>query len=67
MIVELLKNVKKEEAYMEMVFYKCEVCGFTYQVPEYWSSFSPDEEIEMQHFNLETKEPCSELILKIIK
>lgn len=52
---------------MEMVLYKCPLCGFVHQVPAYWSSFSPDEEIEMEHFNLETKEMCSGLILKLIK
>ncbi|SET18893.1 hypothetical protein SAMN05660297_01666 [Natronincola peptidivorans] len=52
---------------MEMVFYKCPICGFTHQVPGYWSGFSPEEEIEMQHINLETKEMCSELMLELTK
>jgi len=52
---------------MEMVYYKCPVCGFSYQMPEYWSSFSPEEEIEMEHFNLQTKEMCSEPKLKLVK
>lgn len=52
---------------MEMIFYKCPTCGFPYQVPAYWSEFSPEEELEMQHVNLETKEMCSELMLKLVK
>ena len=50
-----------------MVFYKCAACGFTHQVPAYWSGFSPEEETEMLHVNLETKEMCSELMLKLVK
>lgn len=52
---------------LEMVFYKCAACGFTHQVPAYWSGFSPEEETEMLHVNLETKEMCSELMLKLVK
>lgn len=52
---------------MEMVYYRCPICGFIHQVPEYWSGFSPEEEIEMMHFNLETKEMCSETMLKLVK
>ncbi|MFZ5967323.1 MAG: hypothetical protein ACOYVK_09135 [Bacillota bacterium] len=52
---------------MEMIFYKCPICGFAYQVPAYWSGFSPGEEIEMEHVNLATKEQCSELMLKLVK
>ncbi|MBM7613753.1 hypothetical protein [Alkaliphilus hydrothermalis] len=52
---------------MEMTNYKCPLCGFTYQVPAYWSEFSPEEELEMEHFDLEAKEMCSELKLKLVK
>jgi rRNA maturation protein Nop10 len=45
---------------MELLYYKCPVCGFTYQVPAYWSDFSPEEKIEFEHYNLETKELCCE-------
>ncbi|ABR48313.1 hypothetical protein Amet_2154 [Alkaliphilus metalliredigens QYMF] len=52
---------------MEMVFYKCSVCGFIHQVPAYWSGFSPEEEIEMVHFNLETNEMCGKLMLSLVE
>jgi hypothetical protein len=52
---------------MEMIYYKCPLCGFTYQVPAYWSDYSPEEDMEFQHCNLETKEICSELMLKLVK
>jgi rubredoxin len=52
---------------MEMSYYKCPVCGFIYQVPEYWSGFSPEEKMELQHYNLETKEMCRELMLELVK
>ncbi len=52
---------------MEMIYYKCPACGFTYQVPAYWVEFSPEEETEMLHVNLQTKEMCDELMLKLVK
>jgi hypothetical protein len=52
---------------MEIVYYKCPKCGFTYQVPEYWSDFSPEETMELEHFNLETKEMCNESMLIMFK
>jgi hypothetical protein len=52
---------------MELVYYKCPVCGFVHQVPAYWSGFSPEEKIEMEHFNLETKEMCSQVMLVLDK
>ncbi len=51
---------------MEAVFYKCPKCGFVHQVPSYWSGHSPEPEIEMPHFDLTTKEACSEMILKLV-
>lgn len=51
---------------MEMIVYKCSTCGFAYEVPAYWSGFSPDEEIEMIHVDLQTKEMCNELMLKLV-
>lgn len=50
---------------MEMLFYKCSLCGFAHQVPAYWSGFAPEEELEMPHINLETTEMCSGLTLKL--
>jgi hypothetical protein len=52
---------------MELLYYKCPLCGFTYQVPAYWSEFSPDEEIEMEHLDLQIKEICSMQVLKLVK
>lgn len=56
-----------EEIYMEMIYYRCPVCGFTYQVPAYWSDFSPEEKTEMEHINLKTNEICGESMLELIK
>lgn len=44
---------------MEMLLYKCEICGFVYQVPAYWSDFSSETHLEMTHVNLQTQEMCS--------
>lgn len=44
---------------MENNFYKCPVCGFVHLVPAYWSAFSPEKEMTLEHINLETKEPCT--------
>ncbi len=55
------------EENMETVFYKCQTCGFVHQVPSYWSGYAPDEEIEMEHVNLETKEMCEDKVLKLIE
>jgi len=52
---------------MESVFYKCETCGFAHQVPSYWSGHSPEKEIELEHFNLKTKEACSDTVLKLVE
>jgi hypothetical protein len=52
---------------MELHYYKCPQCGFRYQVPAYWSEFSPDEELEMEHLDLQTKEMCSVQVLELVK
>lgn len=52
---------------MEMIYYKCETCGFVHQVPAYWSGYAPEEELEMAHIDLKTKAPCSDTVLKRIK
>jgi hypothetical protein len=36
-------------------------------MPAYWSGFSPEEKMEMEHFNIETKELCGEKMLVIDK
>ncbi len=45
---------------MEMICYRCLVCGFVHQVPAYWSSFDADEIVELQHVNLLTGNMCTE-------
>ncbi len=50
---------------MEMVYYKCATCGFVYQVPSYWSDHAPEQELEMEHMDLQTKEMCSNRFLKL--
>ncbi|WP_430884989.1 hypothetical protein [Fusibacter sp. JL216-2] len=52
---------------METVFYKCDTCGFTHQVPSYWTGFAPEKEIEMEHINLESKDMCLDTTLKLIE
>ena len=51
---------------MDCTYYKCSTCGFVHQVPAYWSDFSPEAEMEMPHMNLETKEMCEDISLKMI-
>ncbi len=43
---------------MENNFYKCPVCGFIHLVPAYWSAYSPEKEMELEHINLSTGEKC---------
>lgn len=52
---------------METVYYRCETCGFTHQVPSYWSGYDPEDEMDMPHVNLVTKEICSDVVLKLLK
>lgn len=52
---------------MELVYYRCSTCGFTYQVPSYWSGYSPEKEMEMEHVNLSTKEMCDDMNLKLLE
>ena len=52
---------------METVFYRCETCGFTHQVPSYWSGHAPEEEMELEHIDLKTKEFCPDQKLKLVK
>lgn len=44
---------------MENYFYKCPICGFVHLVPAYWSAYSPEKEMELEHVNFNTGEPCS--------
>ena len=52
---------------METYFYKCPECGFVYQVPDYWVSFSPDETYDFPHIDFKTGEPCKNITLKLAK
>lgn len=52
---------------MECNYYKCSTCGFVHQVPSYWSGHAPDQEMEMPHMNLETKEMCTDPVLLLIE
>ena len=51
---------------MEMNWYRCPACGFTHQVPAYWSSFSADKEVELPHIVLVTGEICAEQSLLLV-
>lgn len=52
---------------MEMLTYKCPVCGFVYQVPAYWSDFSAEEKYEMMHINMSTQSECEASHLELVK
>lgn len=52
---------------METYFYKCPKCGFVYQVPDYWVSFSPDETYDFPHIDFKTGAPCENATLKLVK
>lgn len=43
--------------------YICPVCGFIYQVPDYWADHDPERSMEFVHMNLKTKELCIENML----
>lgn len=50
---------------METYYYKCPVCGFVYQVPDYWVGFAPDDEMEFLHVDLRTGNDCTNLKLML--
>ncbi|MCX7923206.1 MAG: hypothetical protein N3B21_14535 [Clostridia bacterium] len=52
---------------MENYFYKCPLCGYVHLIPAYWVSFSPEEEMSLQHVNMETKEFCSSEVLYLVR
>lgn len=50
---------------METYFYKCPVCGFVYQVPDYWVSYSPEETMAFPHIDLKTGAACPHVELEL--
>jgi hypothetical protein len=51
----------------ETYFYRCPVCGFVYQVPDYWVGFAPDDEMEFPHIDLNTGSDCPNVKLVLQK
>lgn len=52
---------------MEMNYYKCSTCGFMHQVPAYWSDYSPEQEIVLEHVDLSSKELCGDTLLRLVE
>mgnify|MGYP005779578489 FL=1 len=52
---------------METYIYRCPVCGFVYQVPDYWVSFAPEETCEFAHIDFAKGESCPNAVLKRIE
>lgn len=52
---------------MDNYLYRCPVCGFVYQVPEYWASYSPDAQMEFPHIRFDTGEMCENAVLNLSK
>lgn len=50
---------------METYIYKCPVCGFAHQVPDYWVSFNPEPIMEFEHMSFKTGENCDNTILNL--
>jgi len=48
---------------MENYYYKCPKCGFIYQMPEYWASYSPEDTTEYPHIDMKTGEMCENMEL----
>ena len=45
---------ESEENAMETYYYKCPICGFVYQVPDYWVNFAPEATTEFPHISFKT-------------
>jgi len=56
-----------EDQNMETIYYKCDKCGYSHQVPSYWSGHNPEEQLEMMHLDFGTKEICENQMLKLEK
>ena len=63
---ELLDFGKGMVINMENYIYKCPVCGYQHQVPQYWMSFSPDETMEYPHMRMDTGSMCDNLELNYV-
>ena len=50
---------------METYLYRCPVCGFVYQVPDYWVSFSPGKTCEFPHIDFSRGETCPNAVLEL--
>ena len=50
---------------METYLYRCPVCGFIYQVPDYWVSFSPKKTCEFPHIDFSRGETCPNAVLEL--
>lgn len=53
-----IEKTRKGMKCMEVYYYRCPVCGFIYQVPAYWVSYSPDPETDFPHLSLVTGQMC---------
>ena len=49
---------------METYIYRCPVCGFVYQVPDYWVSFAPEE---FAHIDFAKGDSCPNAVLRRIE
>lgn len=52
---------------MDNYFYKCEKCGYVHLVPAYWMNFSPEKELEQEHFDKSIREVCIEKQLSLLE
>ena len=52
---------------MKTYFYRCPVCGFVYQVPGYWVSYSPEKTTEFPHVSFKTGEACPNTTLILLE
>ena len=57
--------VHRGGAKMEVYYYKCPVCGFIYQVPAYWVSYSPEQMTEFPHLSMLDGKLCANVQLEL--
>lgn len=56
---------ESEENAMETYYYKCPICGFVYQVPDYWVNFAPEATTEFPHISFKTGASCENAVLNL--